>query len=370
MGLGLDSRSIWRTVLLFGLVSLFADVAYEGARGVIPNYLVYLGATLVVVGIASGVGEFLGYVVRLLSGILADRWRIHWPLAFLGYAAVLAIPLLALARDWRIALALVIVERFGKGVRAPPRDALLGSLSSSRSGRIFGVHEVLDQVGAIAGPLLVAYTMSTTGEFDAVFYLLSAPAVLSLAALCAAKMAYPKELTPRAEGWSIRRAPRQVLLLTAASSITLVGLVHPAFIIVEAGALAGPLVYAVAMAVDALAAFSFGHIYDLIGRRSLYAWFLMPPAVALLLKQPLAAAVVLGVFLGVQESAVRAAVSDVAGGLKASSFGLFHSAVGLAYLTGGILMGWLLDLGAHHAVVALSFSTSIVGLVIFHRFVR
>lgn len=123
VGDGSDSWGL-RFILLFGLVSLFADMAYEGARSITGPFLASLGASGLVVGSISGLGEMLGYAVRLPAGGLGDRYRLYWPIALVGYIVQLpAVPLLAVAKVWPFAATLLVVERIGKGIRNPWGDA-------------------------------------------------------------------------------------------------------------------------------------------------------------------------------------------------------------------------------------------------------
>jgi MFS family permease len=161
-------RSALRFVVLVGVVSLFADMTYEGARAITGPFLATLGASGAVVGVVAGLGELLGYALRLVSGYLSDRTGRYWALMILGYAVnMLAVPLLALAGRWEIAAGLMIAERVGKAIRTPPRDVML-SHASSRLGHgwAFGLHEALDQVGAVVGPLLVAGVLFRTERYD------------------------------------------------------------------------------------------------------------------------------------------------------------------------------------------------------------
>ncbi|HUM77763.1 MAG TPA: hypothetical protein PLP43_05000, partial [Methanoculleus sp.] len=118
-------RAAYTVILLFGVVSLFGDIIYEGARSVAGPYLYLLGAGALAVGVVAGLGEFLGYALRLASGYLADATRHYWAITFIGYGMLAAVPLLALAGSWEIAALLLILERVGKGIRVPARDAIL-----------------------------------------------------------------------------------------------------------------------------------------------------------------------------------------------------------------------------------------------------
>src|SRR3990172_13365334 len=115
-----------RFIVLLGCVSLFADMTYEGARSITGPYLQVLGASATVVGIVAGLGELIGYALRLATGYLSDRIRKYWFLTILGYVVnLMAVPALALTNRWEWAAALIVTERLGKAIRAPARDAML-----------------------------------------------------------------------------------------------------------------------------------------------------------------------------------------------------------------------------------------------------
>ena len=182
-----------RLVVLFGVVSLFADMVYEGGRSITGPYLAVLGATGAAVGIVAGGGELLGYALRLVSGRLADATRLYWPLTIAGYVVqMLAVPALALVGSWPAAAALIVLERVGKAMRNPPRDAMLAGASTEIGrGWAFGVHEALDQIGALVGPLLAAGILALRGDYQLAFGILAIPAVITLATLAFARMTYP-----------------------------------------------------------------------------------------------------------------------------------------------------------------------------------
>ena len=132
-----------RFIIMLGVVSLFADMTYEGARSIVGPYLGLLGVTAPTIGIVSGFGELMGYGARLLSGYVGDRTGNYWAITIAGYVLNLfAVPLLALAGSWQIAVVLIVAERAGRGIRAPVRDAML-SHAASRTGLGwgFGLHE-------------------------------------------------------------------------------------------------------------------------------------------------------------------------------------------------------------------------------------
>lgn len=248
-------------VLALGLVSLLADATYEGARSVAGPYLAILGAGAAAVSIVSGAGELLGYGLRLLSGYWSDRLRSPWTLAFAGYGLnLLAVPCLALAGRWEVAAALLVLERVGRGLRTPVRDAMLSHAAAQMgAGRAYGLHEALDQVGAVAGPLVVALVIALTASHRLSFAVLLLPAVGALAALAWARHRYPspRALEPDAAVRVDGALPGRFWAYLAGVSLLAAGYADfplIAFHFRQADVLGSstiPLVYALAMGVDA-----------------------------------------------------------------------------------------------------------------------
>lgn len=342
-------RGAWRLVVALGLVSLLADLTYEGGRSISGAFLASLGATAALVGLVAGLGEFLGYLVRLASGRLADRFRLHWPLLYLGYALnLLAVPALALAQGPAGASLLLFLERLGKGLRTPARDALLARAGEEVGhGKAFGVHETLDQVGAFLGPLLVALGVAL-GGYRLGFALLLAPALLALLVLSQARGLEPKAAPQPGDG----RLPPGFALYLAYGALFALGLVHfqlLAFHLERSGAQAHqiPLLYALAMGADALLALLGGLLFDRLGLKTL----LLAPLLALGASPLLlggnpglwwAGSALWGGALGLQESVMRAGVGRLSGG-SAFAYGVFDAAFGLAWMVGSVAMGFLYD---------------------------
>ncbi len=181
-------------VLLIGVMSFFADFTYEGSRSIIGPYLAVLGASAAAVGIVAGFGELLGYGLRLVSGRLSDQTGKYWPITIAGYVVQMsAVPLLALAGNWPVAALLIILERVGKAMRNPPRDVMLSHAASEMGyGWAFGVHEALDQSGALFGPLVVAAVLAVRGQYQIAFAVLLIPALVTLSILIVARLTYPR----------------------------------------------------------------------------------------------------------------------------------------------------------------------------------
>jgi MFS family permease len=367
-GAALPRRSAIGFIVLVGVVSLFADMTYEGARSITGPYLGLLGASAAVVGLVSGCGELLGYAIRLASGYLSDRTGRYWAITIAGYAInLVAVPLIALADRWEIAAALIVAERAGRGIRSPARDAMLSHAASQTGlGWGFGLHEALDQIGAVVGPLVVSAVLYFKGGYQAGFAVLAIPAVLSIAVLLAAWRLYPRprELDVAPPKLETGRLPRLFWIYVAGAACIGAGFVDFPLIAYHFGKadVVGPawipVLFAVAMATDALAALILGRVFDRIGM-----WAVLLAAALSLFAAPLAflggpaaavAAMVLwGIGMGAQESVMRAAIAPLApADRRGTVYGVFHTAYGIAWFAGSALLGILYDQAVLALVVA------------------
>src|SRR5579883_1823626 len=179
---------------MIGVVSFFADFTYEGSRSITGPYLAMLGASATAVGFVSGFGELLGYGLRLVSGRLSENTGKFWPITLFGYTIqMLAVPLLAVAGTWQLASVLIIIERIGKATRNPPRDVMLSHAAKEMGyGWGFGVHEALDQIGALIGPLVIALLIARRGSYREAFAALLVPALITLTLVVVARFVYPR----------------------------------------------------------------------------------------------------------------------------------------------------------------------------------
>ncbi|MGE2737557.1 MFS transporter [Mycolicibacterium vaccae] len=357
--------SAWRFVTTFGVVSLLADVVYEGARSITGPLLASLGGTAVVVGVVTGVGEAAALVLRVVSGPLADRTGRFWAWAIAGYFLTVAtVPFLGVAGVLWVAAALVIAERVGKAVRSPAKDTLLSHATAvTGRGRGFAVHEAMDQIGAFAGPLAVAAMLvAFDGDYAPTFALLAIPGVCVLALLFWLRSAVPQPalyemaapVRPRGPTRSfVRSLPRAFWVYSGFSALTMCGFATfgvLSFHQVTTGLLpvaAVPLIYAAAMAADAVAALVTGWRYDRVGPRIL-GW--LPVLAALVpvlafgdrVAMVVAGALVWGAAVGIQESTLRAVVADlVEPGRRATAYGMYAAVIGAAAAVGGALTGFL-----------------------------
>lgn len=349
-------KKAFRFIILMGVVSLCGDIAYEGGRSVSGPYLAMLGASAATVGFFSGLGEFLGYGLRVVSGLIADRTKAYWPLTFLGYGLILAVPFLGFVHQWQLAVACIVLERIGKAVRAPARDAIL-SYATKDVGRGFGfaIHEAMDQIGAIAGPVLLAIVFLLQGTYRNGLLLLFVPAILMLVFLSRAKgvVGAPETLEKTQSPYpGLKDHWRRVFWIYASFTFfSVLGFVSFPIIAyhfqvksIVSGAQI-PILYAIAMAVDGLAALAVGKSYDKVGLKILFVLPLLTAVIPFFVftqsyRFVLVGAVIWGIVLGIHETIMRAALADLTPPqTRGSVYGIFNTVYGVACLIGGWLLG-------------------------------
>jgi predicted MFS family arabinose efflux permease len=347
-------------VLMVGVMSFFADFTYEGSRSVIGPYLGALGAGALVISVISGLGEFLGYGLRLFSGRGADRTGRYWPITISGYVVQMAaVPLLALAGSWQVAALLIIAERVGKATRNPPRDAMLSHAAGEMGyGWGFGVHEALDQFGAMFGPLLVALVLAVSQhDYKLAFAALAVPAVITLSLVLVARRFFPRpqDLSAGPAEVSTAGLPRVFWVYLAGAALVAAGFADfplIAFHFQQARTVSAPVVpvfYAVAMAVSGTGSLIFGRLYDRAGIGVLIPLTIGAAAYAPLvflggLWAGLAGVALWGLGMGVQESIIPAAVAPmISPDRRASAYGLFTGVYGTAWVLGSVVIGVLFD---------------------------
>jgi MFS family permease len=372
-------------VTVFGTVSLLADFVYEGARSITGPLLASLGATGLVVGVVTGIGEAAALGLRLVSGPLTDRTRRFWAWTIAGYTlTIVTVPVLGIVASLWVACALVIAERIGKAVRSPAKDTLLSHAAAvTGRGRGFAVHEALDQIGAVIGPLTVAGVLAATGnDYGPALGVLALPGVLALALLVWLRLRVPdpaayesrtdERPAPTDAVADTQRQrppaplPRTFWLYCGFTAITMLGFATfgvLSFHMVTRGILAPaavPLVYAAAMGADAAAALVSGWAYDRVGAKTLAALPILSAVVPLVAFSNqvwlvVAGALLWGAAVGIQESTLRAVVADlVAPPRRATAYGVFAAALGLATAAGGALTGWLYDTSIPALVIAVA----------------
>lgn len=361
-------------IILLGIVSLFGDITYEGARSVTGPYLATLGASASAVGLIAGIGEFVGYALRLASGHLVDRTKAYWLFTFIGYGLLISVPLLAFAGYWQLAAVLIILERMGKAIRNPARDTML-SYAAKGVGRGWGfaVHEALDQIGAIIGPIAFSLVLLSHDTYQEGFKFLWIPALLTLVVLALARRRFPLPHELETPGEVSRQAdtgklPRVFWLYTVFTFVSMAGFAHFQLIsyhlyhlevqgqtvVAEAQI---PMIYAIAMAVDAVAALLVGKTYDKIGLTSLLAIpLLILPIPFLAFSHSysllLIGMMLWGVVMGIQETIMRAAIADLTPiGRRGFAYGVFNTMYGAGWFLGSALMGLLYGVSINYLIL-------------------
>lgn len=407
-------------ILSFGVVSMLMDVVYQAALSVQGPLLASLGASAALVGLVSGLGEATSLAGRLVSGPAADRTGRYWVFAIAGYAITgLAVPAMGFAGSVVAVSALIIVERFGKSLRTPSRDAMISHASAKVGrGKGFAIHELMDQIGAFAGPLVVAAILQAThNSFGSALGVMIVPGVAAILVLLVLRRRVPdpsayeegeaegeaaaganaEAVAPsqgvagaNAEARALAAAPvkqpRAKLPARFWAYTSFCGLVLAgvgtfgvmSFHMVDAGLMDAafvPVLYAIAQAVDAVFALITGSLYDKYGVKVL---FVLPvvsalvPLFAFASSVPLVAVGVAlwGMSLGVQESTMRAAVADmVPGGKRATSYGMFSVATGIGTFVGATVIGVLYPLG-QAAIAVYAIALQVAAFILLARLVR
>lgn len=384
-------KAAYTFLVLLGVISLFSDLTYEGARSIMGPYLLLLGTSAATVGFVSGLGEFIGYALRLLTGFISDKTKRYWFITILGYAINLfAIPLLALAPGfgWVYACVLLVLERFGKAIRHPAKNTIASFAASEvGAGKGFALQEAMDQIGAVLGPLMLFLTLTVKGREEKLsayafsFLILGIPAIITLALVFFARFKYPRphefeKDDPKPTAKRFHRAYWFYLVGIAFLAAGFADFPLMAFHFAKTGLLPDnlvPVLYAVAMGVDAVAALFFGRLYDRRGMgaiilSSLVSAFFAP--FVFLGHSSLSAVVGIvlwGIGMGAQESILKAAVTTIVSKEKrGTAFGIFNTAFGAFWFLGSWLMGALYDRSLL-ALAIFSFLAQLAALPLFYH---
>jgi MFS family permease len=360
-------RSAMMFIVLMGVVSLFADMTHEGARSIMGPFLALLGASATMVGIIAGFGELVGYVLRLPFGYLTDRTQRYWTITITGYVVnMIAVPLLALAGRWEIAAIFIIMERAGKAIRNPVRDAMLSHATVDIGrGWGFGFHEAMDGTGAMLGPLIVTAVLYFKGTYRMGFAILLIPAILTISVLLAARHLYPhpRNLEVAAPELETKGFSRIYWLYLVAMILNAAGYADfplIAYHFQKASTVSTdwiPIFYSIAMGLSAIAALIFGRWFDRKG--------LSIVVIAVLLSTFFAPLVFLGGFyasligmalwgigMGAHESIMRAAIAGmVPVNKRATAYGLFNTGYGIFWFLGSALLGIFYDVSITALIV-------------------
>ena len=391
-------------IVVFGIISLFSDTIYEGARSVNGPYLKTLGADAALVGIVAGLAEMLGYLVRLLTGAWADRSKAYWAFTIVGYASLATVPLLALTGAWQAAALFIVLERVGKAIRSPAKDTILSTATKRvGTGFGFGLHEAMDQIGAILGPLVFMAVFAFGGRSDASVHAAASVGVaeyqtaygwlwLPFAVLMVILLfAYfrvpdPQKLEPivpaAREEDKLTKTFRLYVAFTFVATLGFASWALLGFHFKAKGVLTDaeiPLFYAIAMGVDGAVALIVGIGYDKLKKRKGsekggLALLVIIPIFSILIPilgfsssrvLAIASAVVWGIVMGTHETIMKSAIADITPMKKrGTGYGIFNTAYGLAVFIGSAAMGLLYDASIAW-VIGLAVAVEVAALVVF-----
>ena len=384
-------------LILFGIVSLFSDMTHEGASSIRGAYLALLGASAGAIGFISGLGELIGYSMRYLFGRITDRTRSYWPMVILGYVLdIIAVPALALVGEhgWIAACLLLVVQRMGKAIKKPAKDTIMSFAASQEgAGRSFGLQELLDQIGAFLGPVLLWLVMlgrtgaSPIRTYSLCFAVLAIPGGITLLLLLYTRSRFPnpEQFEPEPKEYIPFRMKKSFILYIAGISLFAFGFIDYSLIVMHisrtAASLSGavgliteetlPLLYAGAMLIDAVSALFFGFLYDRIGVRSLIFSTLLSSGFAVFVFSMHSVPALLvgialwGIGMGAQESILKAAVSSmVPKSSRATGYGIFECSFGFFWFLGSWLMGALYDFSIP-AMVAVSVAAQLLSIPLY-----
>ncbi|KVM54597.1 MFS transporter [Burkholderia ubonensis] len=357
--------AIPRTVWALGFVSLLMDLSSELVHALLPVYLVTtMGMSVVALGVLEGAAEATALIVRIFSGAISDWLGRRKALLLAGYGlAALTKPLFPLAHGPGLAVAARLVDRFGKGIRGAPRDALVADVAPPEiRGACYGLRQSMDTVGAVGGPLLaIALMFVFADHIRAVLWFASIPAFATLAVLL---FGVREPAAARAGRVSPFRAPldRRALRMFSARYWYVVAIgatftlarFSEAFLVLRAQQTGMelawvPSVMVVMSLAYTLSAYPVGVVSDRLDRRALLAiGMALLIAADLLLGARADAATVLtgvavwGLHMGFTQGILAAMVADTAPAeWRGTAFGLFNLASGVAMLLASAIAGWI-----------------------------
>lgn len=389
-------------IILFGVVSLFSDMTHEGASSIRGAYLTLLGASAGTIGFISGLGELIGYSMRYVFGKLVDKSKKYWTMTIIGYILdIVAVPALALVGGeygWLWACVLLVIQRMGKAIKKPAKDTIMSFAASQEGvGKSFGIQEVLDQIGAFLGPVLLYLIMlfktegSTFEIYSTCFAILAIPGAITLILLLVTKHKFPnpENFEPSPKEYIPFKLKKEFILYIAGISLFAFGFMDYSLLIMHisrtyadlASGLAEtttlvntgtiPLLYAGAMLIDAFSALIFGLLYDKKGVKVLvWSTIISAPFSVLIFTTNSVPMVLLGIALwgvgmGAQESILKAAVTTmVPKNSRATGYGIFEFSFGVFWFLGSWLLGVLYDLSIP-VMIAVSVATQLAAIPLY-----
>jgi MFS family permease len=380
-----NKREAFKIIILFGIISLLGDMIYEGARSVNGPYLKTLGASAAIVGLIAGIGEFLGYAARLLSGFLTDKTKAYWLITIIGYGFLLSVPLMGLVDGWQLAAMFILLERFGKAIRSPSKQTILSQAAKQvGTGFGFALHEAMDQLGAVLGPLVYSLVFFAAGtaivgvsEYKSGYLFSFIPSALLILVLLYSYFRFRNTWTFGESGKTKQndKLSKSFWIYNLFTFLTTFGFIN--FLIIGYHLKASnitddvwiPIAYSIAMGVDAIAALIVGKLYDRLKTKSgneksglniliVIPLFTLAIPVLVMSNEIILIAcgiVVWGIVMGTHETIMKAAIADITSLPKrGSGYGIFNTSYGLAVLFGSSLAGLLYDYSIEMMIIIFS----------------
>ena len=385
-----------RAIIIFGIISLLGDMVYESARGANSQYFELIGISAAKVGLVFGIGEFLGYFLRLISGVISDKSKKPWAFMFIGYGMLFFVPLMGLTQNWNVLFVLILMERIGKAIRNPSKDTVLSAISENQVGVgfAFGLQEALDQVGAFLGPLIFTAVFYFTGkntlaEYSLGYKFLFIPFVLLMLFLYYSYRVISKgNLLGEEYGREFKSEKLKPIfwMYMAFTFFATLGFLNFSTLgyhmksqnILTDGKIT--LIYSVAMIVDALTALIVGRLYDKLKEKSgkkdggilvlgaIPVVTLLLPFFGLTMSKSLiiVSMIIFGIIMGTHETIMRSAIADITPfDKRGTGYGVFNTGYGLALFLGATITGYLYDKNLNSTILIMTVVCEIIAAIIF-----
>lgn len=390
-----------RAIIIFGIISLLGDMVYESARGANSQYFELIGISAAKVGLVFGIGEFLGYFLRLISGVISDKSKKPWAFMFIGYGMLFFVPLMGFTKNWNVLFVLILMERIGKAIRNPSKDTVLSAISENQVGVgfAFGLQEALDQVGAFLGPLIFTAVFYFTGkntlaEYSLGYKFLFIPFVLLMLFLYYSYRVISKgNLLGEEYGREFKSEKLKPIfwMYMAFTFFATLGFLNFSTLgyhmksqnILTDGKIT--LIYSVAMIVDALTALIVGRLYDKLKEKSgkkdggilvlgaIPVVTLLLPFFGLTMSKSLiiVSMIIFGIIMGTHETIMRSAIADITPfDKRGTGYGVFNTGYGLALFLGATITGYLYDKNLNTVILIMTVVCEIIAAIIFIKMKR
>ena len=366
-----------KNVTILGIVSLFTDFSTEMISGMLPLFIVTdLGASRALLGAIEGSAELLGYGFRLVSGSLSDKLHRRKIFILFGYGlSTISKPFFSISFNWLDALVVRISDRTGKGIRTAPRDALISdSIVEKNSGKAFGLHRTLDQIGAIIGPI-AGYFLLQFFDVREIFILSLIPGAIAIIILVFFVKEVSSKISSNKIGMNFRillnkNKPFVILLLV--TGIFSLGAYNFSFVLLKSAdlgvnATSIPLVYAAINITHTVIGLPSGILSDRFGKEKTlilgYSTLLISSLLMIMFSGNFISAFILalvyGVYVGITETVQRAIVPKyVDSSLRGTAYGIYFLIMGSGFFIGNVIFGHLWD--AFGINMAVLFSSTLV----------